>query len=260
MVLGKTFLRQTDGADDFRAQVRFAAYPIVQLFAHRVVEKAVDGEVAPAGIGRRVAKANLFRMPAILVIRLGPERSDLELVAAFDHHHHAELAADRNGALEGSLDLVRQRGGDDVVIARLALQQEIAHATADPEGGEAGGLEAGHDILGCFAQGSHHAESRFESKRIRPNPKSEIRNPKQIRNSKKQCSKPGWPARFETLNFGFWVCFGFRISGFGFRGPGRLKPQAIVWLCLMSHPIAAQRARRPCAPHQASDPGRTQTP
>ena len=143
MVLGEPFRRRADGADDPGAQVRFAADPIVQLLPHRIVEQAVDGEVAPAGVGLRVAERDPFRVPAILVIRLGPEGGHLELVAAFDHHHHPELAPDGNRAFEEVLDLFRQGGGDDVVIARLAAQQEIAHAAADPEGREPGALAAG---------------------------------------------------------------------------------------------------------------------
>ena len=85
-------------------------------------------------------------MPAILVIRLGAEGGDLELAAAFDDHHHAELASDRDRALEEVLDLFRQGGGDDVIITRLAAQQEIAHAAAHPEGREAGALQPADDV------------------------------------------------------------------------------------------------------------------
>ena len=113
------------------------------FFAHRIVEKAVDGEIAPPGVGLRVAENDPFRAPAILVIRLGAKGGDLELLSAFDDNHHAELASDGNRALEQLLDLLRQGGGDDVVIPRFAAQQEIAHAAADPEGGEAGALAAG---------------------------------------------------------------------------------------------------------------------
>jgi hypothetical protein len=39
-------------------------------------------------------------MAAILVIGLGPEGGDLELMAVLDDQHHAEFSADRNGAFE----------------------------------------------------------------------------------------------------------------------------------------------------------------
>ncbi len=48
------------------------------------------------------------------------------------------------------------------------------------------------------------------------NPKSEYRNPKQIQNPKYQCPKPTW-RRLAVLNFGFWICLGFRYSDFGFQ-------------------------------------------
>ena len=40
MVLGKPFLRRADGADDFRAQILFAADPVVKFFRDRIVRKA----------------------------------------------------------------------------------------------------------------------------------------------------------------------------------------------------------------------------
>jgi hypothetical protein len=145
VILGKPFRRRADGADDPGAQVRLAAHPIVQLLPHRVVEQAVDREVAPAGVGLRIAERDSFRVPPILVIPLRPERRHLELAGAFDHHHHPELAADRDGAFEAALDLFRQGGGDDVIIPRFPAQQEIPHAAADPEGRKSRPLQAADD-------------------------------------------------------------------------------------------------------------------
>ena len=65
MVLGKPFLRRADGADDFRAQILFAADPIVELFRDRIVEKSVHGEIAPLRIGLGVGEGDLLRMPAV---------------------------------------------------------------------------------------------------------------------------------------------------------------------------------------------------
>ena len=146
VVFGEPFRGRADGADDPRAQVGFAADPVVQLFAHGVVEQAVDGEVAAAGVGHGVAEHDAARAAAILVIGLGPESGDLEGLAVFDHHHNAELASDGQCAPEKAFDLLRQGGGDDVVIARRAAEQEVAHAAADPESGEAGLLQAADDV------------------------------------------------------------------------------------------------------------------
>ena len=49
------------------------------------------------------------------------------------------------------------------------------------------------------------------------NPKSEARNPKQIPMTKLEFKAGRRPAhRFGHWNLGFWICFGFRISCFGF--------------------------------------------
>ena len=109
-------------------------------------------------------------MPAILVIRFGAEGGDLELLFPFDHDHHPELAPDGNGVLEELLDLLRQGGGGDVVIARLAAQQEIAHAAAHPEGGEPGALQPADDgvarVRGSVRGCSRHL--RFTIYDLRP--------------------------------------------------------------------------------------------
>ena len=43
--------------------------------------------------------------------------------------------------------------GGDVIVLRFAAQQEIAHAAADPIGGEAGLLKAGDEDGGGIARG-----------------------------------------------------------------------------------------------------------
>ena len=49
------------------------------------------------------------------------------------------------------------------------------------------------------------------------NPKFEIRNTKQIQNLNWKCSKLDRRATsFGSLNFGFGICFGFRVSDFEF--------------------------------------------
>ena len=98
-----------------------------------------------------LAENDLLRTPAILVIRLGAKGGDLELMFAFDDNHHAEFAADGDGALEKFLDLFRSRVRGDVVILRFASEQKIAHAAADPERGEARRLQAADNFHGSFA-------------------------------------------------------------------------------------------------------------
>src|SRR3974390_1816606 len=51
---------------------------------------------------------------------------------------------------------------------------------------------------------------------MKKNPNPKTRNPKQTRSLNKPCSKVVGRASFEHCNFGFGICFGFRISDFGF--------------------------------------------
>src|SRR3974390_1816604 len=71
----------------------------------------------------------------------------------------------------------------------------------------------------CPAFDDNGTEAQRASARhgtIHENPKSEIRNPKQIPNPKLQCSKLARPTTFEHGLFKLRVCFGFRVLGFGF--------------------------------------------
>ena len=70
---------------------------------------------------------------------------------AFDHDHHAEFAPDGEGAIEQFFDLLRPGVRGDVVILRLASEQKIAHAAADPERRETRGLQAADDFNGSLA-------------------------------------------------------------------------------------------------------------
>ena len=151
MVFGKAFLRRADGADDFRAQILFAADPVVDFFGNRIVKQSVDGEIAAQRIGLGAGENNFCRAAAIPVIRLGAKRGDLELLSAFDDNHHAEFSPDGDGAFEKFFDLFRPRVRGDVVILRLASEQKIAHAAADPERGEARRLQAADDFIASLA-------------------------------------------------------------------------------------------------------------
>ena len=63
----------------------------------RIVKKSVHREVAARRIGLGVGEDDFLRPPAIAVIRLGAERGDLKLLAAFDDDDDAEFFADGNG-------------------------------------------------------------------------------------------------------------------------------------------------------------------
>lgn len=150
MVFAKTFDRRADRANDFCAQIGFAADPIMQFALDWIIKKAVHGKVAAAGVSDGIAKNDIGRMASILVIGFGAKGGDLELVIVFENDNDAEFAADGNGALEKFFDLVGQGGGDDVIIPGFAAEKEIANATADPIRGEAGVLETADDLSGGF--------------------------------------------------------------------------------------------------------------
>src|ERR1039458_5760723 len=155
MIFAKTFLRHADGADDFCAQIFFAADPVVDFFCERIVEQSVHREIAAQRIGLGVGENNFLRAAAILVIRLGAKRGHLKLLPALDHDDDAEFSADGNGFAEQFFHLLRLGVRGDVEILRLAAEQKIAHAAAHPERGEARALQATNNFSGDFTRRIH---------------------------------------------------------------------------------------------------------
>lgn len=158
IIFGKTFGGRADGAEEFRAQIAFAADPVVELLGDGVEEKAIDGEVAAGGVGLGVAEGDLFRVAAVLVIGLGAKGGDLKFAAGFEDDEDAELAADGNGARENGFDLGGQGRGGDVVVLGFAAEEAVADAAADPVRGVAGRLEAADDAGGEVGQSRIHAQ------------------------------------------------------------------------------------------------------
>src|SRR5262249_5813272 len=115
-------------------------------------KEAVDSEIAPLSICLSVAKADVFGMAAILVIGFGAEGRDLKVMTAFDDDDNAEFAAHGDSVGEERFNLVGQGGGNDIVIAGFAAEEEIADAATDPKGDKAGGLEMPDNTRGVFAQ------------------------------------------------------------------------------------------------------------
>ena len=106
VVLGESFAGQTDRAEPFGPQIGLAADPVAQLILHRVVKQAVDSEITAASVGLRVAEDQLARAPAILIIGLGPEGCDLELMIALNDDDDAEFPADSDSPREELLHLL----------------------------------------------------------------------------------------------------------------------------------------------------------
>src|SRR6266446_10238986 len=105
MILSEPFLRRADRADEPGAQIRFAPDPVVQFLAHGIEEESVDCEVAATSVSHRIAEGDLLRVPAILVIGFRAKGRDLKLAVSLKDDDHAELASNRNRALEKLLDL-----------------------------------------------------------------------------------------------------------------------------------------------------------
>src|SRR5438552_16914815 len=95
----------------------------------------------------------------------------------------------------------------------------------------------------------------------RQSPKSEIRNPKSETNSNEPRSKSSKPSRrrravwsgFENLSFEFGVCFGFRVSDFGFVLAVQRCPAEKMWDMLRLRgggeaPAAREDLRVSCVP------------
>src|ERR1035437_3767129 len=159
MIFAKAFLRRTNRADDFRAQIFFTADPVVDFLRERIVKKSVDSENPAQRIGLGVGENDFFRATAILVIRLGAERGDLKLLFVFNDDHHAEFASDSDGAFEKFLDLLRLGVRGDVEILGFATKQQIAHAAADPERGEASRLQTTNNFQGGIQAATKSASS-----------------------------------------------------------------------------------------------------
>ena len=132
----------------------------------RIEQQAVDGEVAALHVFFGVLRvAHLIGMAAIGVRAVGAERCDLGHASFFDrsvlalrrdrrrNQHHAEVRAHRKGARKHFQHHIRSRGSRDVVVLRLAAQQQIAHAPAGEIGLVARRAQGLEDLQCCFELG-----------------------------------------------------------------------------------------------------------
>jgi hypothetical protein len=87
----------------------------------------------------------------------------------------------------------------------------------------------------CGVEGAAELYNKGPNRANMRNAKSEIRNPKSETNSKHEIRySKRIPVASGFLNFGFWICFGFRISDFltklGHWFPTRRKKEGSVAL------------------------------
>src|SRR5256885_11183318 len=105
---------------------------VMELLLAGIEEETIDREITPPGVRNGITEDYAFRMPAILVISFGPEGGDLKFMTSFQNNDNAEFPPNRNRSRKQFFDLVRQGGGDDVIIVRNPTEKKIAHTAADP--------------------------------------------------------------------------------------------------------------------------------
>ncbi len=146
MVLLEAVVRIPDRADDSGAQIAHPADQIDQAVRDRIVKHPADGEVAADSVFFDRAKSHRRRPAPIVVFRISAKCRDLEQVVVDQHADHAELRADRNGAIEHFLHDLGTRVGRDIVILRLDPEDSIAHTSAGENGAKAGFDESANDV------------------------------------------------------------------------------------------------------------------
>ena len=120
-----------------RAEVVLAADVVDDLVGERVVEQAVDREVAALGVVLGVGERDAVGVAAVAVRAIGAESGDLDLAGRARAEHGDRRRRRRRwpacgGGRKGRGSGRAWRGGD-VVVFRRDAQQLIAHAAAGPQ-------------------------------------------------------------------------------------------------------------------------------
>src|SRR5208337_4258581 len=102
------------------------------------------------------AEAHRRRPASVGVFRVGAERRDFDrfLVIQYDADH-AELGADRHGAVEHFLHDFGPRIGGNVVVLGFDAENSIAHTSAGENGAKAGIDQTVNDMQRLFLSLSH---------------------------------------------------------------------------------------------------------
>ena len=145
-ILAHPQLGIADGANQARLEVVNAAGKIDHLKSLRAVEQGVDGEVAAErvffGRAESVVEANQRIVGIGDGLGLLAEGGDLDVLASEENVDEAKAPPDHAGVSEKVAHLLRMGRSGDVEILRLAREHQVAHATADQVGVEAGPGEA----------------------------------------------------------------------------------------------------------------------
>ena len=135
-----------DGAEGAGLEVGLATDEVDKVFRHRIVEHAVDGEIAAGGVLFGGVKRDHLGAASVEVLVVGAEGGDFEGVAVFHDKDDAEVGADRLGVGKKFLHFVRFGRGGNVIIVGMESKKFVAHAAAGKIGGVAGLLQAAGNV------------------------------------------------------------------------------------------------------------------
>ena len=164
-ILGEARRRVADGADDLRFEVRPATHkiehPTPALIRQRIQEHPVHGEVAPGGVLLGRGEMDALGPPAIKVSTVRAEGGNLQVLSTLPHQDHAEVCSHDIVARKQRLHLLRAGIRGDVIILRLAAQENIPHAAASVIRRESPGTQPLHHPAGDRFQGEgrRHGET-----------------------------------------------------------------------------------------------------
>ena len=119
-----------NGADDAPPRSSWPSTKSMTRSSMRIVNHAVDGEVATPDVFLETAVAHMARVAAVQIRAVMTKTRDFERRAVDEHKNHAKLRADGERIWKNALNVFRSRGGGDVVVLRLFFEQHIAHAAA----------------------------------------------------------------------------------------------------------------------------------
>ncbi len=182
-----------------------------------VAEARVSEEEAkPANVGEQFGEAQPNAGPAP-----GPERgaSKPPAEAGGDAGGQAGPPRGPGGSRSGGFDLMQLDANGDGKVSKQEAPERMQEGFDEFDTDKDGALDRSE--INAMREKMVRRADR-DAARLQPNPKSQIRNPKQVQKWKSQCPKPreteGCVVFVSSLlAFEFWVCFGFRATDFEFQ-------------------------------------------
>ena len=152
-VFGESAGRFADSPDDFGGEIIAAADEIEDFTGVVAHEKAVNGEIAALDVFfGRLGIDDLVGMAAIGVTEVGAKRGDFDFEGILADEDYAELCADVQTLGEKPQNFLRRCICCHVEIRGLALEEDVANASANEKGLVPLALERGANRIGEFAR------------------------------------------------------------------------------------------------------------